>query len=151
WVIGQSGGDVLKCAVGGCNDSPTTVAMTTRGTTPAGIAVDSMNVYWTDQATNGTVWSCPLSSCSAASVHAFAMAQSAPYAITTDGTSVFWTNVGNGMIARCQGGGAGCGPSPGVVASGQTAPMSIATDGINIYWANQTASGTIMKCAGTGC
>ncbi len=37
-------GRVAKCAIGGCNNSPTVIAANQDG--PAGIAVDAMHVYW---------------------------------------------------------------------------------------------------------
>ncbi len=45
-------GRVAKCAIGGCNDSPTVIAANQDG--PTGIAVDAMRVYWATYGGNAT-------------------------------------------------------------------------------------------------
>ena len=45
-VVSGSGGQVVKCAIGGCGGAPTVLAAD--ASDPTGIAVDAANVYWTD-------------------------------------------------------------------------------------------------------
>jgi sugar lactone lactonase YvrE len=63
---------------------------------PGGIAVDSANVYWTNN-NSGTVMKIPVGGGTAVTV---AANQSGPLGVAVDATSVFWTNYSGGTVMK---------------------------------------------------
>jgi hypothetical protein len=109
---------------------------------PMGIAVDAVNVYWTD--TNGTVMSYALDGGATATI---AAGQSSPNSVAVDSTFIYWTDVGNGTVQEAPLNGSG----PVVtLASAQTGASLIAVDQASVYWVDSPsdASGSaVMKVA----
>ncbi len=102
--------------------------------TPAGIAVDSANVYWTDDsASAGAVMSCPLTGCGNGPT-TLVSGLNQPEPLLLDGTSLFWgevNNTGSAHIATCEL--PSCSPVGQLY---QTATKAIAVDATSLYWAD---------------
>jgi hypothetical protein len=145
-VMSGSGGQVVKCAIGGCGGAPTVLAAD--ASDPTGIAVDAANVYWTDFL-SGQVMECAVGGCSGQPT-VLASGQSAPYAIAVDGASVYWTNWGADWatgfsdpvtLMACAKG--GCGNAPTTLSTGKSpAGYGLAVDGAAVYW---TDDAQLMK------
>jgi hypothetical protein len=171
-VYWSTGDDIRNCPLIGCSGaidggSGATIVVPPVGsdglpTSPGGLTIDALNLYWTTgDPTNGQVQKCPKSGCprnadGGSIVQSLATAQQGPDEIAVDATSVYWLNLGNvsvgspGSVMKCPL--SGCpigddgGTSPIVLASGQSFPSQIALDATSVYWVNRT-SGTIMKVA----
>jgi hypothetical protein len=146
WTDGN--GDLMQCALGGCNSAPSTFA-----THAGALAADATNVYWGDMYA-GTVVQCALAGCGSAPT-ILANVQSWTGRVVVDATSVYWMTIGtapayaDGAIWSCAIG--GCGGSPTIVASGIATGglvKSLAVDGTNVYWIG--AAG-LVKCSVNGC
>jgi hypothetical protein len=145
-VYWSTPGQVMKCALGGCNNAPTTVLE--GGTDLAAtdqIALDESNVYIADTNPLGTgqIVACAKSGCGL-SATALATGLNAPTALATDGVNVYWiergVDVANGQsvsgvgsVRRCAI--SGCDNLPTTIVSGLTYPTAIALDQRNVYWA----------------
>jgi hypothetical protein len=109
---------------------------------PHGIAVDPMNLYWTNATDAGSI---AKASIDGASPTVLAPA-SEPWAIAVDATHVYWTNLGGGTVMKVpiRGG------TPATIASGQPCPQAIAVDSTSVYWTNVgegSGAGTVMKAS----
>jgi hypothetical protein len=153
YLYASASGAILKCAVGGCNNQPTTLAPVPFG--PTSVAVDSQNIYWPDYyaRANGVIFACALGGCGN-NPSTFASGQAFPTSIASDSKNVFWTNGGigtdGGSVMTCPV--SGCAP-PTPVASGQSVPSSLAIDANSVYWADTHVGGggSIQKCPLSGC
>jgi fibronectin type III domain protein len=115
-------------------------------TTPWQIAVDSTNIYWTEQGsgtTNGYVKKMAIAT---GLTTTLASGLSDPVGITIDASFVYWTEYAQGMT------GLGSvkkisisGGTPTTIASGISSPWGIAVDGTNVYWTEYLSSGAVMK------
>jgi len=96
---------------------------------PCSIALDSMNVYWTDcQA--GTVLKVPRSGGSPVTL---VSGQANPFSIAVDSTDVYWTNnTTTGSVMRVAIGGG----TPVMVAPWQDRPSAVAVDATHVYYVN---------------
>ena len=91
WVT-YGGGTVMKCAIGGCNNTPTELASGQAGA--QGIAVGATSVYWTAD----SVKSCTISGCG-----------NAPTQLTPAGAGNIGVAVGaNNVFSASNTGHAGC-------------------------------------------
>jgi hypothetical protein len=146
-------GSVMKCAIGGCGGSPTTIASGFVGVGLMGIAVDGTNVYWTvfgaADAGAGAIMSCPIGGCDGGVPNTLAAGQEQPWFIAVDATNVYWTDPPAGTVMSCPK--TGCNGSPTTLASGQDHPWGIAVDSADIYWTAVGNSGGLMKCSLSSC
>ena len=107
------------------------------------LATDGTTVYWTEQAADGGVRSCPVSGCTTPAV--VAASQATPTLIAADRSGVYWINTGTPpAIMACPPGGA-C-PSPTVLWTGAYTPAGLAVDARAVYFTLPGAS-TVMAVA----
>ena len=132
-----------------CSTCPMTLYRATQGKPFSAIAVDGINVYWTDGA---TLWSCAVSGCNGSPDVVIAGPGSdgggAIAGLAADSTSVYWTDGADaGLVLKCPA--AGCaGNAPTAIASAQNAPTGIAVDDSRVYW---TTADAVKSCALGGC
>jgi hypothetical protein len=132
--VSKSGGPPIVLASGLCN--------------PPDIAVDSSNVYWTEQCNLtcadddsncavGTVMSVPIDG---GPMTTIASGQAGPLWIAVDETSVYWTTTGcaygspDGTVMKAPRTGGG---TPVTLASGEEGPTALAVDETSVYWIDQ--------------
>jgi hypothetical protein len=130
--VTTEGGQLVDCALGGCNGTATIVWQGQMGSTQAAtldVAVDATRLYWTNAQplTYGSVFQCDKVDCSGTLVM-LASGRDEPWAIAVDGANVYWAE-GPGVV-RCAIG--GCGGSPTVVAAAG-GPV-LALDAANVYF-----------------
>jgi len=160
WINGDSNImpslGVMKCAIGGCNNTQTPVA----GVLWAwhDLAVDGTNVYWNSLDYAG-ILKCSVNGCANATNIGASASTSQGLAVDAANSMVYW--IGNGMVtddalARCS----GISPCPtptkiAYAASGHRFTWPLATDGAYVYALdyNPGTSFSILQCAmaGAGC
>jgi hypothetical protein len=128
-------GQVMKCAIAGCNNDPTILAS---GWSQAGglpvvssaIKVDSGTVYWVG---SGEIFSCPIGGCGCAP-RIIGSGMGGATAVTATGGYVFWTMYDSGDVGVCPA--TGCNGAPYLIATGQVGPAGITYDANDVYWTN---------------
>jgi DNA-binding beta-propeller fold protein YncE len=128
---------------------PTMFGGTQQG--PVGIVLDGAGrAYWT-ASNGGTVDTCPVANCAAATT-SLVSGRTSPWGIAIDATYLYFTELtASGSVMRCDhGGGAltmlGGGP--------QSSPLRIVSDGTHVYWTNEGSgpgTGSVMRCTDTTC
>ncbi len=148
-------GQVMKCAIAGCDDRPTVLASGRRqgpsGSTPP-FALGAGGVYWNDVTPLSSdptgyahLFTCPLGGCIDAPT---VLATGFAYALSVDGSNAYWTTYDNTEVMACSLGGCATPTTLASLASNEP-PTGIAVDAANIYWAVEL--GGLMKCAIRGC
>jgi hypothetical protein len=150
-------GFIWKCAVGGCDDTPTLLSQSPLY--PQAIVVQSGNVYWlaydTTDGGYGGLWASPTAGYDRYPTP-LVLGQVGAMSLVLDGTNAYWTNQGyggpsSGSVMTCifgpQG---GCAPTP--LASARSLVVTfgggIAVQNAFVYWAD--AEG-ILRCPVDGC
>lgn len=111
---------------------------------PTFVALDSQNIYWTDQ--NGTVGSVRQALLDGGNPQQLAPGDPATSPLVVDTSAVYWAEPTNGLILSVPiGGGAVT-----TIAQQQTAPEGIAVDAHFVYWTEATQNGAVVKAAKTG-
>ena len=90
----QVGGQIMRCAIRGCDGQPTMLA--SGQSYPSAIAVDGTSIYWANgglTGKDGQIMKCARDGCNGAPT-VLASGQPSPYGIAVDATSVYWTNRG---------------------------------------------------------
>ena len=139
------GGNVMKCAVGGCDNSPTILgsgwAQAGMYPAPSGLTVDSTNVYWSG---GGNVLSCAISGCGCQpTVRAMVPAAG----VTVASGAIYMTEYGIDEIALCPL--SGCANGPSTFADSTGGPLGITHDDTNVYWVD--VNGVLRECPLSGC
>jgi hypothetical protein len=154
-------GKVMKCPLAGCGAGNADAVTLAEGqAAPVALAVDAVNVYWTNLTVGGlntgTVMACAIGGCNGKPT-TLATGQWGPTSIAVDATSVYWSNEGNmpngggGTIMKCPIDGCGAGNAGAVtLASGRTMPSGVAVDAANVYWADAWNPGTVSRVAKAG-
>jgi len=104
------------------------------------LAVDTANVYWTDENNPGSVWKAPVGSGAAT---ALASAQGRPKPILADGTHVFWWNREKAQLMRAPGASSA---TVELYAHNNNSDAVIAMDSTSIYWV-ENDDGTLRRIA----
>jgi hypothetical protein len=148
-------GSVLRCALSGCGNAPSTVA--TLQVNPEEIVTNGTSVFYT-LSSSTSIMTCPVAGCGSGPT-VFADTGDLPVDIATDGVKLYWTSlpneggVGAGAVSSCPL--RGCSGGPTVLASGQENPAGISTDGVHVFWSDienpATVPGTIEECNVNGC
>ena len=143
-------------ALDGSADSgaATPVVLADDQNSPAYLALDATNVYWTNAGTAGGATSGPVVAACAKSGCAGGPSTlwSGPYGdvgeLAVQGLDgpVYWADASSRQIVQCAGG--GCGGSPAAVVGAVGVP-SVAADAFDLAWA--TSDGSVFYCARGDC
>ena len=145
WIDGAPAGGVLECALGGCSQTPTTLAVAYN---PGDIAVYASNVYWTSAQCIVTtdagvippdgVATCPATGCTSAPT---VLAKTAAGAVAVDSSGVYW--YGLASVLQCPLSGCGADGGAAVTLATGIDNAGIRTDSQYVYvMANDNTSGT---------
>jgi hypothetical protein len=146
-LTAASGGVVEECSVGGCNQSPVTIASGLDNTNNMGsaglLALGGSWVYWPGQAAVQDV------TIANPTVSVFAHQTNASvYAVATNTTRVLWSDINLG-IASCALGATCASPNMVVpMSSLGAAPQTLAADETYVYWSD--LNGAIFSAALSG-
>jgi hypothetical protein len=117
------------------------------------MAVDSQNLYWTQDNPNLGPGTLGVVSLNGSNPHTLVLNQPFPLGLTVDSQSLYWTNEGTnvnsleGSICMCPL--SSC-TAPITLASGQHIPREVAVDDEAVYWTNfgnGDFDGTLMRVA----
>src|SRR3989338_5191527 len=120
--------------------SPSPVNLSSGLNSPLRVAVDSTNIYWTENNSSGTVKKVSISG---GTVTTLASGLSNPADIAVDSTNIYWTEDTTVKKVSISGG------TATTLASGQSYPYGIAVDSTSVYWA-EFSSGTVKKVSING-
>ena len=124
--------------------SPTPVTLTSELNLPIRVAVDSTNIYWTENNSSGTVKKVSISG---GTVTTLASGLNNPAGIAIDSTNVYWTEENSsGTVKKVS----ISGGTITTLASGLNDPADIAVDSTNVYWTENNSSGTVKKVSISG-
>jgi hypothetical protein len=133
-----------QCDAASCQ--PVTLAL---ASAPQGVAVDSINVYWTNS-TTGEVLSCAKTGCGGQPTVLVSSSTLHPQSIAAANSMVYYFayKSGNlGSIMSCSA--RNCNNQPLVLAANQSGALAIVVDATYVYWTE--GSGQINKCGLSGC
>jgi hypothetical protein len=173
-----AGGVVVRCAIGGCANSPTVIAPTQ--THAEGVSFDGSNLYW---AATGNIVTCVPPSCTSATTLATGQSTTVT-TVASESGSAYW--ISSGSLFAC--GAAGCASAPTTVTTdvagsslavkngfayfasnnaviscpvtsacafphtvgSSNLPFGLGTDGVDVYWLDDLIA-YVYRCPVTGC
>jgi hypothetical protein len=131
------------CNTVGASCTGTSVTLASGLVSPAGVAVDEENVYFTDEKA-GIVGQAPLAGGTTVTLakdllKPLGIAVQAPalYFVQYLGGSVNSVPIGGGMTST--------------IATAQMSPGSVAADSLDVYWVDSRMTGTVARCPRSGC
>jgi hypothetical protein len=154
WASGD--GTVMKCAVGGCGQVPTTLA--TGQVSPMSITVGGAYAYWWNHGmagVDGSIMRCAVGGCGgvpaalATNTYVLAIAVTSSALYFTEDTPMGSTG---GLLMSCPLG--GCSGMPSQVAQVPGVPFALVVSGGSLVWASDGTSSqpsTAMKCTPPTC
>lgn len=154
-----TGGQVMKCAIEGCQNNPTVLTSDRMRVNPIageGFATDGTNVYWSDNGSvndagyygdPGGLLSCSIDGCGNAPLQ---VAAGNSDAIAVDGVNVYWANNSDWGVYACPM--SGCGSAPTRLWSGNSYPITGLAIGYGeVYWVLAAGTMNPMTCSPYGC
>ncbi len=138
-TVGTNSGAIMAAPLGGQSKS-----LASNQASPAGIAVDAANIYWTDRATGQNDGAVMQLAFGTNAPMAIAGGQTDPVGIAVDSHDVYWVS-GTGVFKVPIGGGTITSLSN---ANTPSEPM-FAVDGVSAYWIDK-GTGAIVKAALAG-
>jgi hypothetical protein len=129
---GQPGSTILKCAIAGCNDQPTTL-WSGPGVNVVTIAVEQDAVWWPEttglNTLNSTILSCAVGGCSGSPSVLVNLPNQEIYAFAADATDAYW--LGNVQFCALT----GCGGMPAALhATTYVSDGALAIGNGAVYW-----------------
>ena len=148
WTNTGPGGQIKKCAIGGCAGAPTALAAGL--SSPNAVLAAGNDVFWTNFGAY-TLMKCAIAGCNLtpATLTLVSVTVNSFGRLASDGATLFFSDGGSGIIRSCPL--AGCGAGPTVLATSQDDPWGITVDSTSIYWVNDAAAGSVVTCPKTGC
>jgi hypothetical protein len=128
---GRAGHDcgLGDCSAGVCQP----FAYATGEPGPWGLAIDSNNIYWTNDVAPGSLKSCPLTGCPASGPTTIWSAATEITRVAVDSSNIYFTQFSQGEVDMCPL--SGCGAAPMQIATGESQPMGITAGNGTVYWA----------------
>ena len=146
-------GQVMKCAIAGCDNHPTVLAsglslLPIQGLIPSSLALVGTELYWVGQemTQGGVIYSCGTSGCNC-SPSLIASGLNDPVGLAVAGGRAFWTEYDDGLVESCAS--MGCDGGPSLLASMQLGPEGMVADAVSLYWTGYT--GRLLRCALPDC
>lgn len=131
-----AGGKVVACAIGGCANTPTTIAPTQPQA--EGVTFDGTNLYW---ATSGNVLTCVPPACSPRTQ--LASGQGTIVHVASETGAAYW--VSGGALVSCSAG--GCSSTPVKVGSPASGASVFVLNGVAYF----TSGNAVVSCPVGGC
>lgn len=139
----SANGTIDMCNTVGASCTGTTTTLVSGLQTPAGLAVDANNVYFSDIKA-GVVGKAPLAGGTGTTL---AMGLTRPLAIAINAPTVYFVQYLGGSVNSVPIGGG----MTSTIATAQSSPASIAVDSQDVYWVDSSMTGLVAKCPLEGC
>jgi hypothetical protein len=149
-----SGGEVMKCTIGGCGEQPSAIA-SNRTLSPGSVrslafATDGQNAYWTDETpldagAQSALVKCAVNGCNNSPTAIGPGVQ----ALAVHAGRIYWTEF-RALVSSCAASGCDTTQTQLWLAGNTPVVRAIAADDSGVYWSTG-AKDSIMKCGLDGC